>query len=123
MTITRKCGAVIFLPILLAGIFACNLDDSIRFSRIDITGARALMVAPLTGTIKGGRSAAPGSLTFVKILADSSIEAIDVTDASGNPTAGIVPSMVMEVNSSFVIIIIDQVPYLVSKIDGSRYGQ
>lgn len=93
-----------------------NDNSSKKLSFIDITNAVALMVIPSNSM---ARSVQEQSI-FVKQKSDGSLENINFLNEDGSSTNR-VPSAIYNATNEYMIIIIDNVPYLVNKINGFAY--
>ncbi|QQO09639.1 hypothetical protein [Breznakiella homolactica] len=91
-------------------------SEAKKLSLIDITGAKALMVAPGSAA-----SRSSSGNQFLKILSDGTITQVNMVDESGSSTSTAVPSEIHDVTDEYMIIIIENNPYLVSKTTGSAY--
>lgn len=106
------------LAFILTGCSGSNSDGTIKIGKIDISGAKVLMVSPESSVInKAGSS---NTNVFVKIKDNGTVETVTVTDVDGN-VVDVIPSKIYDATDAYVIIIVEDNPYLVAKADGSTY--
>lgn len=97
-----------------------SIDSSIRkeVSFIDIVDAKALLVIPRNSYMNRSITS---NKKFAKMLSDGSIYEVKVKNSNGDKLEVASPSQIYDVNAEYVILIIENNPYLVSKINGSAF--
>lgn len=97
-----------------------SIDSSIRkeVSFIDIVDAKALLVIPRNSYMNRSITS---NKKFAKMLSDGSIYEVKVKNSNGDKLEVASQSQIYDVNAEYVILIIENNPYLVSKINGSAF--
>ncbi|UTC65701.1 hypothetical protein E4O00_06475 [Treponema sp. OMZ 788] len=119
-------GALVVIISVVAFITGCQqansntINSSIRkdVSFIDIVDAKALLVIPENNYMNRSITS---NKKFAKMLSDGSIYEVKVKNSNGDELEVASPSQIYDVNAKYVILIIENNPYLVSKIDGSAF--
>jgi hypothetical protein len=111
------------LMIFIALVFSCNIETNEtpsrkpkKLSMIDITNAKALMVVPQDLIAR----ASSGGSVFVKEISSGSLEEVTIQDEDG-ATVNYMPTAIYNATDVYMIIVVDGIPYLVNKLNGSAY--
>jgi len=100
--------------------FGCSLANSgssTKLSVIDISNAKALMVIP-SDSINSKKTS--NKLVFMKQIDNGNLAVVSMKDENGNSVSRI-PTAVYDATITYMIIVVDGIPYLVNKTTGSAY--
>ncbi|MCL2472085.1 MAG: hypothetical protein FWF26_00255 [Treponema sp.] len=110
----------IFLISVMIFFFGCSLANSgssTKLSVIDISNAKALMVIP-SDSINSKKTS--NKLVFMKQIDNGNLAVVSMKDENGNSVSRI-PTAVYDATITYMIIVVDGIPYLVNKTTGSAY--
>jgi hypothetical protein len=93
-----------------------DTDEQV-ISNINIRNAKALMVAPSNILEPSNNS----DNVFIKVLSNGLYEEVLITNADGNLIENLVPTAIYDATSTYIIVVIDDVPYLINKTNGNTY--